>query len=309
MEDIRLVAVVVTYNRLEKLKNALLSYESQTRQCSDLIVVNNCSTDGTDTFLKNWEQKPSMYIKHVLKTDSNIGGAGGFYTGMEYALKIKSDWVWLSDDDAYPEPDTFAKIFNYISLNTDVNRVAAICSSVIKPDGSVDLGHRGFLSRGLCWNRIDSQLENYQCDEFKIDFLSYVGVAISAKALTKVGLCQKDYFIYFDDSEHSIRLREFGEILCIPNIHVVHDVYNENCSTEKRNYGWKTYYSMRNLIYSYLHHHLPSAIIWTLRLVIWQNFLFLTGRLSNKNRKLMMAAVRDGWKGNLGIHNLYKPGY
>lgn len=309
MANIRLVAVVVTYNRLEKLKKALMSYDTQTQQFSYLVVVNNCSTDGTEDYLKEWEQIPAKYEKHVFKTESNIGGAGGFYTGMAYAMKLAPDWVWLADDDAYPENDSFEKFYGFIAVHKNIENVSAICASVIKPDGNIDIEHRGYISHGLYWRRRDSNANDYLVDYFKIDLLSYVGVAINVKALFKVGLTKKDFFIHFDDSEHSLRLRKVGDILCVPSIHVIHDAYNSTSSDKGRNYNWKTYYGIRNIIYSFLRHHIPTAIIWTVRIVLWQNFLFLTGRINKKSIKLMMTAVWDGWKGNLGIHDLYKPGF
>lgn len=309
MLGFKLVSVVVTFNRLEKLQKALLSYDLQTQQCDDLVVIDNCSTDGTDVFLENWKREPSKYNKHVLSTESNIGGAGGFYRGMEYAMKLKADWVWLADDDAYPEKNSFERLYNFISKQKNIANVSAVCSSVITPAETIDLEHRGYLSRGICWNRRNSNASDYQLEFFNIDFLSYVGVAVNAKALAKVGLCNKDFFIHFDDSEHSIRLRKYGSIFCVPSIRVVHDVPVKPVKANDRNYNWKTYYGIRNTIYSYLRHHIPTACIWILRIVIWQNFLFFTGRINRESRKLMMTAVRDGCKGNLGIHNLYKPGF
>ena len=51
--DVRKVAaVVVTYNRLEKLKKVLASLESQTRLPQMLVIVNNAATDGTAEYLK-----------------------------------------------------------------------------------------------------------------------------------------------------------------------------------------------------------------------------------------------------------------
>lgn len=43
-------AVIVTFNRIEKLKKALFSYESQTVVPDILIVVDNHSNDGTHEF-------------------------------------------------------------------------------------------------------------------------------------------------------------------------------------------------------------------------------------------------------------------
>lgn len=56
--DVRKVAaVVVTYNRLEKLKKVLASLESQTRLPQMLVIVNNAATDGTAEYLKEYAQR------------------------------------------------------------------------------------------------------------------------------------------------------------------------------------------------------------------------------------------------------------
>ena len=98
-------AVIVTFNRLECLKKALKKYEEQTKRPKYLLVVNNNSSDGTMEYLKIWEQEQSEIQKVVVNLPCNTGGAGGFHAGMEKALELDCDWIWVSDDDAYPEPD------------------------------------------------------------------------------------------------------------------------------------------------------------------------------------------------------------
>ena len=100
--SISLAVVIVTFNRLEKLKHALTCYEDQTATFGHIIVVDNNSSDGTKEFLSLWKDEPSFYAKHVLSMDHNVGGAGGFYAGQIYAMDLNVDWVFLSDDDAYP---------------------------------------------------------------------------------------------------------------------------------------------------------------------------------------------------------------
>ena len=49
--------VIVTYNRLDKLKIALKSYENQKIKPKYILVVNNNSTDGTKEYLDSWKQE------------------------------------------------------------------------------------------------------------------------------------------------------------------------------------------------------------------------------------------------------------
>ena len=98
-------AIVVTYNRLEKLKNVLASLEAQTRLPEHLVIVNNASTDDTAAYLAEYERdftlKDKVRITIVTLTE-NAGGAGGFSAGMRKGYELGADFVWIFDDDGYP---------------------------------------------------------------------------------------------------------------------------------------------------------------------------------------------------------------
>ena len=91
-------AIVVTYNRLEKLKNVLASLEAQTRLPEHLVIVNNASTDDTAAYLAEYERdftlKDKVRITIVTLTE-NAGGAGGFSAGMRKGYELGADFVWL----------------------------------------------------------------------------------------------------------------------------------------------------------------------------------------------------------------------
>lgn len=78
--------VIVTYNRLNKLKRTLSSYSSQKLLPKYILVVNNASTDGTDAFLSEWKLQNNQHdivAKYVINLSENRGGSGGFYIGQE----------------------------------------------------------------------------------------------------------------------------------------------------------------------------------------------------------------------------------
>ena len=63
----RIGVVLVTFNRLNKLKIALESYNTQTYKPSYILVVNNNSTDGTTEYLEEWKQTNQGYNKIVIR--------------------------------------------------------------------------------------------------------------------------------------------------------------------------------------------------------------------------------------------------
>ena len=85
---VKLDLVIVTFNRLEKLKKALSCYEKQTSPFRNLILVNNCSTDGTKEYIDEWQREKTFFGKIVIHTDENLGGSGGFYLGQKKAAEL-----------------------------------------------------------------------------------------------------------------------------------------------------------------------------------------------------------------------------
>ena len=84
----KIAAVVVTYNRLELLKQCVESLKKQTVPC-DILLVNNNSTDSTEEWAASVSKdnlKENNKIKYR-NTGANIGGAGGFNFGMRWAVE------------------------------------------------------------------------------------------------------------------------------------------------------------------------------------------------------------------------------
>lgn len=297
-------AVIVTYNRLDKLKIALKAYDNQTYLPEYIIVVNNNSNDGTKEYLEKWEKKKSDFKKIVINLDKNTGGSGGFYTGLKESLNMKADFVWVADDDAYPEKDAF-EIANKKYKKHKLKDVSAICGQVISHD-KIDLEHRRYTEKTfLKIKQIPVSLDKYNDESFELDQFSYVGTLLSVDKMKKVGLPNKDYFIYFDDTDHSLRMSKVGKIICFPEIKVNHDTpLNVDTSV-----SWKSYYGLRNMLYSYKNIYSKRYYRYIyIKTMIKVNINLLIHR-NVKVNKLIKTALKDAKKGNLGLHNIYKPGW
>lgn len=295
--------VIVTFNRLELLKKALISFENQKQLPQLMVIVDNASTDGTSEYLDVWKEKNDGFKKIIYHNKINEGGSGGFHLGMQIAMEQDVDWVWLSDDDAFPEEDALLNATEFIEKHNNED-LSAICAQVIN-NGKIDKAHRrNEVQKGLAVNTIPIDEEMYDKDYFQLNCFSYVGVIINKEKLKKVGLTNKEYFICYDDSEHSLRLSKVGKIYCVPSIKVHHNVTMETSSLT-----WKTYYYYRNRI-NMIKHHFPSYCYRYLALIF--NIAAITKLFSKREKikyKLFRTAVHDGCNDVLGKHDIYKPGW
>ena len=298
--------VLVTFNRIEKLKVALMHYDEQILKPKYIMIVDNCSTDGTKEFLETWKKESSEYEKEVITLDRNTGGAGGFYAGMEHAIEKNADWIWLSDDDAYPRKNAFDEISNYYEKLTqnEKDAIVSLCAAVYN-DGKVHVDHREHMqvTKFKC-RMFPSTLEEYKKKAFELDVFSYVGVVIKKEALLRAGLDEKDYFIYCDDQEHSIRLRKFGKIICVPSSIVDHDTkpFNKNVL------NWGRYYKRRNdLLMIKKNFPYRYFLLRFIRRYIGEVSIF--SGYPKEYRKIHRAAFKDALLNKKGCHKIYKPGW
>ena len=299
-----IAVVLVTFNRLDTLKHSIACYESQTVKPACLIVVDNCSSDGTREYLKKY-----MLEQHPFKVDTvflpeNMGGAGGFYAGLRKALDDSSaDWIYVADDDAFPETDCFEKACQFLKKNESLkSTIAAVCGNCVF-DGRILSVQRAHLRNvfGCVQDWPVCQKEFKSGNPFRIDLYSFVGTILNRDKLLAAGLPRRDFFIYQDDYEHAVRMGKQGYIYLVPEIRIHH----EDNFGWSRAASWRDYYASRNIVILYkTHMNRISLYVRIARRLLTASLSF-----NRKKIKIVKAGIRDGLKGVTGIHPLYRPGW
>lgn len=87
----KIAVVLVTFNRLDKLKQAVEYYEQQTYPIQEVVIVDNHSTDRTIQYLKEWVNGKGNFKRKTVLPNENCGGAGGFGAGMDEVLDEVGD--------------------------------------------------------------------------------------------------------------------------------------------------------------------------------------------------------------------------
>ncbi len=233
-----LAAVIVTYNRSEKLARVLSSLTAQSLPPEVIYVVDNASTDDTASVV---EQSSARYIR----LPENVGGAGGFSVGVKQAYNDGADYIWLSDDDAYPEENAMEMLVNALNTfeNTENRKPPFACSLVKWTDGS----HCEMNTPGAVWDW--PRFYKPEAPVFLVSSCSFVSCLIPRWAVAQHGLPIRDYFIWYDDAEYTQRLSRSHPGLFVPDSVVIHDI-PENQGV---NYGfvtpdnlWKFRFGARN---------------------------------------------------------------
>ncbi|MCS3842093.1 glycosyltransferase family 2 protein [Microbacterium sp. AK031] len=247
---VSVAAIVVTFNRLEKLKTVIASIEAQSHPVETLFVIDNASTDGTADYLAALTS--TVPLKVVTMTE-NSGGAGGFSEGMLRGYASGADHVWIMDDDCYPKTDALATLISGFEgaveeLGADV---PFACSVVEFTDGSICEMNNPVPTWD--WARLLVKGQN----NVMVTACSFVSVLIPRWAIAEYGLPYAEYFIWFDDREYTLRLTERCPGVQVMDSRVVHDMGDNrgvNFAMVDRKSLWKFSYGVRNEASWQLHH-------------------------------------------------------
>jgi GT2 family glycosyltransferase len=239
--EVRVTAVVVTYNRRDLLAEALAALAAQTRPPDRTIVVDNASADGTAAMVAG--RFPDA---DLLPLPRNVGGAGGFGAGMARALDGGADLLWLMDDDTVPEPPALAALLaarERATTRTD-GPPALVASKVVWTDGRPHPMNtpRPKPRATAAETRL---AEAAGC--VPIRSASFVSVLVDAAAVRERGLPVADYFLWNDDFEFTTRLLRGRRGLLCPDSVAVHRT--ERFGGADADPGDRFYYEVRNKIW------------------------------------------------------------
>lgn len=284
----KVIAVIVTYNRKELLKECIEAILDQDYKNCDVLIVDNNSTDGTYEYIKDLLKNKRIIYKN---TGANLGGAGGFNYGLKEACELGYEYVWIMDDDCIVHKDSLDEF--------------------LKADKKLK-GEYGFLSSKVLWKdgnictmnkqkkKFSKWLKDFETNYQTIEMASFVSMFIKTKTIKKYGLPIKEFFIWTDDWEFSRRISR-NEVCYYISSSVVTHKCKENIGasidTVEGDRINRFKYLYRNDVVLYRGEGLKGIILLKLRLLLHKLRIFKSNKKDKKDRiKIINEAIKEGKK-------------
>jgi phosphatidylinositol alpha-1,6-mannosyltransferase len=223
----------------------------------------------------------------LIRSDTNLGFAGGHNLGIRLALGADFAFVLLLNSDVVVTRG-FLEPLVQAAGEGDVGASGPLVLVHSDPETVWQAGARLHPRRG--W--VEALGTNGRADAFagkprEMDALVGCAVLLKTEALRQVGLIDTEYFLYLEESDWFVRAGRSGwRALLVPASRVLH---KESALSVEAKAGYSSYYFARNRLYLVRKNYpayLPLALVFCLRYGIlnhvlrrrwWQLWMSLKG--------------------------------
>lgn len=240
-----LAIVISNYEGLDDTVRCLDSLEEASIKNFFVVLVDDKSSKNgiTSEFLKECKSKYSYRVEGIL-LDKNLGFAGANNEGIRKALEYDPCYIMLLNNDTIIPEDTVEILLSRMNITSGtVVAPKILCMEdegvIWSAGGEMDAELR--IARNIGYLKKDDGSFDQEQQCF---FLSFCCVVMPAEVFTKnVGMLSEEYYMYGEDVDYCIRLREAGyKLMYIPGAQIQH----KGGATGVSSSSHSLYYSVRN---------------------------------------------------------------
>ena len=207
-ENVKDIAVVIcNYNKKDYVKKNIYSLERQSTDNFDVYVVDNASTDGSaEEIIREFGDKVC-----VIRNTFNLGGSGGFNTGIRKVMMRNYLYVVLLDNDVELKENCMETLYLDMKANPDIGMMGAKILKMDYPDTiqefapsinydtmTFELNHGG--------EKDDGELPHLE----DCDYVPACALIVQREVIEKIGYMPEENFIYYDDITWGVKCHQAG---------------------------------------------------------------------------------------------------
>lgn len=234
--------VIVNWNGLHHLKKCLPSLTSVTYKNTEIIIVDNNSTDGSIEFIEK-----EFNLCKIVKNKKNLGFAGGNNAALPY---ISGEYVLFLNNDTIVTSNFIDELVLVLKEDPSIGGVQSQILSMDYPDRHDSVGafltNTGFLYHFGYFQKVNEKYNK------AIPLYTAKGACMMFRknVIDKVGLFDDDFFAYFEETDFCHRVWLAGySIYYAPKSVIYHKVGG---TSNSMNNSFIQFHSFKNRINSYI---------------------------------------------------------
>jgi len=275
----RVAVVILNWRAAEMTVRSVEQVLRQTIQPDTIYVVDNGSGDGSADYLRNAFATMDGNITLLVNAD-NLGFGGGCNTALAAAANGRHDFIWLLNNDAGPAPDCLEALLE--AARRGPAPVGIVGSLLHDPMGHAH-SHFGSWMNPVTL-RCGSVDDAADLTTHRFAWLTAASMLVSTAALRVTGVFDPGFFMYWEDADLNMRIREAGfSLIVAPAARVEHSAGTSSATIPVQRYLWH-FASQRRWLTK--HHPHPHAA------QLWLRAKYLIKAMADHDRARFLALLR-----------------
>jgi len=198
----KISVIIPTYNSWHTLRSCIESIKKQTKKPSEIVVVDNASTDDTGRQVKTHFPKVKL-----VTLSNNLGVTGGRNIGIENASK-KSDYLCFFDHDMVADKNMLSELLKVAESNSDAGTVTPKIYYWDKKSIIWSAGTGINMYTGKNWFRNGKDEGQYEKVE-KVPIAPAV-LLVKKEVIKQIKGFDDTFFAVYEDSDFCFRAKNRG---------------------------------------------------------------------------------------------------
>ena len=244
--------VICNYNKKNDALACIRSILESKFQDYDIYVVDNVSTDGSAEAIRN------AYGEQVtlLVNQENLGGSGGFNTGLRAAFQKGYPYLMCVDNDALLDENAVGNLLAFLQEHPETGIAAAKIYHREAPDYVQQFGQKiDFENFCTDVTYLNAYEDGSMPEYVYTDAVAACALMIRRSVIEKIGFMPEENFLYWDDTEWCYLCNRAGwKVASVGNAMALHAM---GAKKELEN-TFPTYYAWRNWIRFFMRYTEPG---------------------------------------------------
>lgn len=238
----KLGIIICNYNKENEVLECIQCILESKFTDYDLYVVDNGSTDQSVEKIKEKYSKDLILIEN----EENLGGSGGFNTGLRTAYAKGYPYLMCVDNDAMLDENAIGNLYDFLESHPEAGMAGAKVYHLEEPQYVQQFGQKidfnNFCTEVNYYNAIeDGSMPEY----LYTDSVAACSLMVRKSVIDEIGFMPEENFLYWDDTEWCYLCNRSGhKVASVGSAKALHAM---GAKKEAVN-TFPTYYAWRNWI-------------------------------------------------------------
>ena len=232
--------VMLCWNRIGDVRQSLLKISEIDYPNLEVIVCDNCSSDGTQEMIRSEFQNVKL-----IEMDENIGIAA-YNAGFEAA---EGEYIIIIDDDSFPAKDSVGRMVEKFQQDPKLG----ICAFDV----------RSFSGYDSVSEEVPQENTAAESKEYYMGF-NGAGAGVRKELFKKIGYYPGEFFLYMNEADCAVRVWNEGY-----KVIFFSDLISYHKQAAKNRTSWRApfFYTRNSFWLAWKNYPLPKALAVTLKLI------------------------------------------